>query len=382
MRDAPSGTSDRTAGDRTPAAEHGPGDALAADHTTGDTPAADHTAGDTPAADHATGDGPHPLRFLRLLLSLLIATSDRGLRRLGITSIVVNVLIVVTGGAVRLTGSGLGCPDWPTCNAGSVLPVADPEVAAFHQAIEFGNRLLTFLVLAVVAAALISARRRRPRRPDLVRSASWLVAGVLGQGVVGGITVLTRLNPLVVALHFLLSMALIVLAVVFHHRTRGPAGPTRVAVPRHLRHAEHLLLAAVAVVLVLGTLVTASGPHAGDPGTPRLGIDPELISQFHADAVFLVLGLTIALWFALRATAAPVAAQRGATALLAVVLAQGTIGYVQYFTGLPELLVGAHLLGACLVWIAAVRLLLATTTRSAAVPGEPAPTPRSEYAAT
>ena len=287
--------------------------------------------------------------------------SDTTMGRLGLATVVTNVVIVITGGAVRLTGSGLGCPDWPTCHEGSVVPVASGETATLHQAIEFGNRLLAVVVLAVVVAALVAALRGRPRRADLVRPAVLLLAGVVAQGVVGGITVLTGLNPLIVAAHFLLSIALIAAAVVFNHRVRRPGGTTRVAVRPQLRHAQRVLLAVLVVVLALGTLVTASGPHAGDPGTPRLRIDPELISRFHADAVFLLLGLTIALWFALRATDTPPPARSAATSLLVLVLAQGAIGYVQYFTGLPEILVGAHLLGACLVWIAAVSLWLQST---------------------
>lgn len=286
--------------------------------------------------------------------------------RLGLAAVVTNVLIVVTGGAVRLTDSGLGCPDWPTCNAGSVVPVAGADVAPWHQAIEFGNRLLSLLVVVVAVAALIGAFRQRPRRNAVVRPAALLVVGVLAQALIGGITVLTGLNPLVVAAHFLVSMVLIAAAVVFHHRVAQPDGNTRVAVRVELRHAQRVLLVVTAIVLTLGTLVTASGPHAGDPGTPRLGVDPELISQFHADGVFLLLGIIVVMWFALRATDAPVAARHATTALLVIALAQGAIGYVQYFTGLPEILVGLHLLGACLVWVAALRVWLLSTTTDAA----------------
>jgi len=289
-------------------------------------------------------------------------------RRLTLAAVVTNVAIVVTGGAVRLTGSGLGCPEWPTCNDGSVVPIASAEVAAWHQAIEFGNRLMSFVVLAVAVAALLAVWRGRPRRRDQVRLAVALVAGILGQGVLGGITVLTGLHPLIVAAHFLLSIALIAVAVTLHDRIGTPDGPAEVVIRPDLRRAQHLLLGVVAVVLALGTLVTATGPHAGDAGTPRLGLDPRITSQFHADGVFLLLGLAAALWFGLRATAAPTRVRRALAVLLGVSLAQGLIGYVQYFTGLPELLVGAHLLGACLVWIAAVTMWLSAVARSPAAP--------------
>jgi heme a synthase len=291
-------------------------------------------------------------------------SSELRLRRIALVAVVTNVLIVVTGGAVRLTGSGLGCPEWPTCTAGSLVPVANTQIAGLHQAIEFGNRLMSFVVLTVAVLALITALRSSPRRPDVVRLAALLPIGVLAQGVVGGITVLTGLHPLIVAAHFLLSMALIAAAVMLHYRVRAGTGPAEVMVAAPLRTVQRLLLAVVATVLTLGTLVTASGPHAGDAATPRLGLDPRLISQFHADGVFLLLGLTTALWFALRATGGPPGAQRATALLLGVSLAQGTIGYLQYFTGLPEILVGAHLLGACLVWIAALHVWLMSQQRS------------------
>jgi cytochrome c oxidase assembly protein subunit 15 len=288
------------------------------------------------------------------------------MRSIALAAVIVSIMIVVTGGAVRLTGSGLGCPEWPTCTAGRVLPAASAE-AGWRQDIEFGNRLLAFVVLFVAVVALAIARRQQPRRDDVVQAAVFLVAGVVAQGVLGGITVLAALNPLIVAAHFLLSIPVITIAVVLNHRARSPAGLDRVAIRRDLRHAQHVLLGVVAIVLVLGTLVTASGPHAGDPDTPRLGIDPQVISQFHADGVFLLLGLTVALWFALRATDAPLRSRRAAAILLGVALAQGLIGYVQYFTGLPEILVGAHMLGACLVWVAALHLWLSSTVRDGAV---------------
>jgi cytochrome c oxidase assembly protein subunit 15 len=294
------------------------------------------------------------------------------LRRLALAAVIINVVIVVTGGAVRLTGSGLGCPEWPTCEAGRVLPSASTEVPAWQQKVEFGNRALSVVVGAVALGTLVAARRQRPRRRDVMRSATLLTVGVVAQGVLGGVTVRTGLHPLIVAAHFLASIALIAAALVLYDRVRSPAGPARVIVRTELRHAQRVLLAVVLVVITLGTLVTASGPHPGDPGTPRLGLDPRLISQFHADAVFLLLGLAIALWFALRATDAPAVPRRAATVLLGVVLGQGTIGYVQYFTGLPEVLVGAHMLGACLVWIAALHLWLGSSARS---PVSPDPDP-------
>jgi len=302
-------------------------------------------------------------------------------RRLALASLAVLTLIVVTGAAVRLTASGLGCPTWPRCTDDSF--VTQPEMGA-HGLIEFGNRLLTFVVGAVVLATTAAAALHRPRRPELLRLGLLLLAGVVAQGVLGGITVLTGLHPLTVAAHFLLSMVLLVGAVALHVRSGEPAGPTRPVVHPAVRGLGRLLVATTAATLVVGTLVTGSGPHSGDPGAERLPLDPTTISQVHADVVFLMLGLTVAMSFVLRATGAPALARRRALVLLGVTLAQGTVGYVQYVTGLPVLLVGAHVLGACLVWIAVLRLQLAfravEPAADAAAPAVPLAAPREETA--
>ncbi len=256
-------------------------------------------------------------------------------RQLGWASLVANVGIVVTGGAVRLTGSGLGCPTWPRCTDESFRPHGALDL---HEAIEFGNRMLTFVLTAVAVATFVAAwqtGRRQLRVLALV-----LALGVPAQAVIGGITVLTELNSWVVSLHLLLSMAMVGVAVLFLRRldhpdavwTRGP-----------LQALAWTLFGSAWVVLYLGTIVTGAGPHAGDVDTPRNGIDPLQISQLHADSVFLLVGLTIGLLFA----AGP--ARRVVAILLGVELAQGAIGFVQYFTDLPEVLVGFHMLGAAVI---------------------------------
>jgi cytochrome c oxidase assembly protein subunit 15 len=277
--------------------------------------------------------------------------------RLSLANLVANGLIVVTGGAVRLTGSGLGCPTWPRCTSQSF--VATPELAA-HGVIEFGNRLLTF-VLAIVAIATVVAVWRSARR-DLRPLAVAVFLGIPAQALLGGVTVLTGLNPWTVAAHFLLSMVIVALATVLWLRSREPG----VGQPL-LRRPMELLVAGIAVVtaavLVLGTIVTGSGPHSGDvdaegvPTGDRMGFDPELMSQLHADAVFLLLGLTVALLVALYATEAPGRVRRAARDLLIVQLAQGVIGYVQYATDLPIALVLAHMLGAVLITAYTARLV-------------------------
>ncbi len=279
--------------------------------------------------------------------------SPAAVSRVALANAVANGLIVVTGGAVRLTGSGLGCPTWPRCTDASF--VATPELAG-HGAIEFGNRLLTF-ALAAVAIATVVAVWRSPRR-DLRPLAVLTFLGIPAQALLGGVTVLTGLNPWTVAAHFLLSMVLVALATVLWLRSREP-GVGRPLVRRPLALLTAGIAAVTAVVLVLGTVVTGSGPHSGDPEAGRTGFDPELVSQLHADVVFLLLGLTVALLVALAATDAPDRLRRAARDLLLVQLAQGLVGYVQYFTDLPIALVLVHMLGAVLITAFTARLVWA-----------------------
>jgi heme a synthase len=295
-----------------------------------------------------------------VLARLTARPSATTVRRLALASIVANSGIVVTGGAVRLTASGLGCPTWPKCTDARYTPTA--EYAA-HGLIEFGNRLLTFVLGAVVLAVLVAVWRQRPVRPGMRRLALLGFLGIPAQAVLGGITVLTGLNPWTVMGHFLVSMVLIGLAVVLHRRAGEGDLPPRPVVQPLLRRLTQGLLAVTAVTLALGTVVTGSGPHSGDPDAGRTGLDPATVSQLHADSVMLLVGLTVALYVALRAIGADARLTRATGVLLVVELAQGAVGYVQYFTGLPVVLVGVHLLGACLVLIAAVRVVLATRDR-------------------
>ncbi len=273
------------------------------------------------------------------------------LRRTALAGVIANTAIVLTGGAVRLTASGLGCPDWPTCSGGGL--VTRPE-NGLHGLIELGNRLLTYVLLAVVVAVLVTVVRSGRR--DLRALAILGLLGIPAQAVLGGITVLTGLNPWLVGAHFLLSSVLIGLSTLLWLRV-DPAPVIRV--PPVLRNASRGLLGVVAAVLVVGVVVTGSGPHSGDLETGRNGLDPAAISQLHADLVFVLVGLTIGLLVAFRATGARQAA-RATAVLLGVVLAQGLIGFVQYWTDLPALLVALHMLGSCLVLIAAVRVVQQT----------------------
>jgi heme a synthase len=285
------------------------------------------------------------------------AFSPAAISRLALANVVANGAIIVTGGVVRLTGSGLGCPTWPRCTEESF--VTTPELAG-HGVIEFGNRLLTF-VLTAVAVALLVAVLRSPRR-DLRPLAVLAFLGIPAQAAIGGVTVLTGLNPWTVAIHFLVSVVLTAVATVLWLRSREP-GVGRPLVRRPIALLVGGIAAVTAAVLVLGTIVTGSGPHSGDvdgndvPTGDRMGFDIELVSQLHADVVFLLVGLTIALLVALYATDAPGRVRRAARDLLVVQLLQGVIGFVQYFTHLPVVLVLLHMLGAVLVTVFTARLV-------------------------
>ena len=292
-------------------------------------------------------------------------------RRVFQANLVAQILIVVTGGVVRLTGSGLGCPTWPQCVPGSFVPVAHQE-QSWHKYVEFGNRTMTFLVgalaLAAVGTALLYVRSQRQagrsvRRPVVVLACVPLL-GTIPQAVLGGFTVLTGLNPALVASHFLLSLLIVAGCVALVVRSAEPGDqPFRVVVRAEVRWAAWLAVAFAGAVIVLGTIVTGSGPDSGSVGTPRFGLDPAMVSWLHADVVMLYLGVLFAIALALRITDAPLRTRRAATLALAVALSQGLVGYVQYFTGLPWAVVAAHLLGACLVWSCSLYLLLCTRTR-------------------
>jgi cytochrome c oxidase assembly protein subunit 15 len=277
--------------------------------------------------------------------------SPAAVSRLALLNAVANGVIVVTGGAVRLTGSGLGCPTWPRCTTGSLVPTRE---LAVHGVIEFSNRTLTFVLTVAAVAVLVGVYRssRRDLRP--LALASFL--GIPAQALLGGVTVLTGLNPWVVALHFLLSMGLVGVATTLWLRSREP-GVGQPLVNQGFRTLVGGVTAAVAAVLVVGTVVTGSGPHSGDPKAGRTGLDPLQISQLHADLVFLLVGLTAALLVALYATDAPDRIRRAVRDLLIVELAQGVVGFVQYFTKLPIALVLVHMVGAVLITAFTARLL-------------------------
>jgi cytochrome c oxidase assembly protein subunit 15 len=262
--------------------------------------------------------------------------------------------IVLTGGVVRLTGSGLGCPTWPECTGNSYTPIHG-QIEGFRSWIEFGNRLLTFaLVLACalsILAVLVSKRK------DLRLLVLGQFAGIFGQAILGGITVLTNLNPLLVAGHFVLSIVLIAGAQSLLTKARTPY--VRKNLGKNTLHAlarTHVLL--TFIVVVMGTLVTGSGPHAGDVASPRFGFDVRTIAWLHADLVIALLGLSLAYFIS---ALTPSATKRLLKFFFLAALLQGAIGYIQYFLGLPELLVAMHMLGSTLVWISAWKVWISVS---------------------
>ena len=266
--------------------------------------------------------------------------------------------IIVSGAAVRLSGSGMGCPTWPTCEDGSLVPRG---ATGGHGWIEFVNRTFTGVVSVAVAVAVLGSRRRQPRRADLTRWSWGLVVGVFAQALLGGLVVLLHVTPIAVAGHYLLSAVLVWNAVVLHHKASEAEGQRRPRATRSVIRRSRALVALAGLVLVTGTLVTGSGPHGGDDAADRLPFAVTTVARVHSLAVwaFLVL-VVLVLRMVARGDADPATVGRGRV-LVGVILAQGLLGYVQYFAGVPEALVAAHVLGSVLVWVSALRFHLALT---------------------
>jgi cytochrome c oxidase assembly protein subunit 15 len=289
-----------------------------------------------------------------------------------IANLVAQTGIVLTGATVRLTASGLGCPTWPECVEGSIAPTSE-QTEAFHKYIEFGNRLLTFVILIVAVASLIAVRQLNrarlnsglEKRRSLTVLALGVILGIFVQAVLGGITVLTGLHPLTVAAHFLVSIGLITVATLLLVKAQEANDrPVSLQVAKPIAIGMRLHIWLVLLVIALGTLVTGSGPHAGDTDDiVRLGFEFRNITTAHAALVWLFVGLTGGLLVALIATSAPRHVVKQAWIVLGICIAQGVVGYVQFFTGLPWGLVAIHVLGACLLWIYSLRFYLARNTR-------------------
>lgn len=293
---------------------------------------------------------------MKILWNWLPDSIDRRVRVAAWASLVSQVLIIGTGGAVRLTGSGLGCPTWPRCTEDSF--VTTPEMG-FHGVIEFGNRLLTFLLIIIALVMFAFIVRMRRERPELFRLSIVLGLGIPGQAVIGGITVLTELNPYVVGLHYLLSAVLVGLAAVLLYRVRvGPRGSSW-GVPRPVRGMTAALFSVLWISIVMGILTTGSGPHAGDGGAARNGLDSWLLQHFHAWPSYVVAGLALTItalaWFAKVGSSR---FRRASTGLVIATAVQVGVGLYQARNGLPELFVGIHMVLAAVLVAIAVTLLL------------------------
>ena len=282
--------------------------------------------------------------------------------RLNLLALALLALIVVTGGAVRLTGSGLGCSDWPECSVGHLTPALH-----FHGLVEFGNRLVTVVLTIAVGASFVGALLRRPHRRDLVWLSLGLVLGVVAQAVLGGIVVYTKLNPYVVMVHFFATMVLLANAVVLVHRSTRDYSPGsgHLLISRPLLRLHYAVLALLSLVIAAGTATTGAGPHAGDATgqvvAKRIPIALRDMAELHSSLVLLLVGLSIGLVVGLHVSDVPERVRRAGRLLLAALVAQAAVGYTQYFTHLPALLVEVHLLGVTLVVVAAVQCFLACT---------------------
>jgi cytochrome c oxidase assembly protein subunit 15 len=284
---------------------------------------------------------------------------------LAVAAVIAQAGISVTGSVVRVTGSGLGCPDWPSCFPDSLVPDARQDVALLHQWVEFGNRLLVGAVSIVAVGCLVAALGTRPRNRRLTVLAAAMPAGVLAQAVIGGFTVLMGLAWWTVSVHFLVSMVLVWLSVLLVHAAAALVGSSRPPAdrcPTSIRGLVMICSVVLAALLAAGTMVTAAGPHAGDSKTPRLNIGVPALAQVHADLLFCYLGLLIGLGFALHAARASRPVLVRFRVLAATVVVQGALGGTQYALGVPETLVSLHVLGACLVTAATAALWAATVS--------------------
>ncbi len=317
-------------------------------------------------------------RFARPLL----APTATSMRRIALAGVIADTAIMSTGAAVRLSSSGLGCPDWPRCSAADVVASKNAGQTLINTWIEFGNRLLNFPLVIITVMVFVAAWRFRPRgtrRRDLVWLAAIQPAGVFAQAAIGGIVVLTKLNPVTVSIHFLVSASIVAAAVVLHVRcTEGNDPPTTV-VRRDLYLLSAALVAVTALMLAAGTVVTGTGPLAGHADTPRYKLPLEGVTQLHADIGWLLAGLAVALVVGLRMSGAPPRAVRASVIMFGSLGLQGVIGYTQYFTHLPAGLVWVHVTGSVLVWIAVLRLFLLMRDRGPLTRPSPEPVQAAPY---
>ena len=294
------------------------------------------------------------------LLRRIPRLSPAAYRRITFVAALLLAVIIVTGGAVRLTGSGLGCPDWPNCDPGHLTPRSASDVNAM---VEFLNRVFTTLVSIAVGLAVVGSFLRQPRRRDLTWLSLGLVAGFVAQAILGGLVVLYKLQPQFVMAHFLVSLVLLANAIVLHRRAGQPRGPAHLRVAPVVQQAGAAMIVAISVVAIAGTVVTASGPHGGDAHAKRFSFLIPQVAEVHGTTVVVFLGLLLLTFALLRRTRAPVEDQRRLALVLILACAQAAIGYIQYFNGIPALLVGFHIAGATAVFAAVLHFYLHLTER-------------------
>jgi cytochrome c oxidase assembly protein subunit 15 len=329
---------------------------------------ADLTSPDAPTPPDPRPPGGARLRAAaRRVSAPAIHPTQASLRGFALASVVANAGIVATGAAVRLSNSGLGCLDWPTCTKTSLAAAPRVGEPVIHTWIEFGNRTLTGVLEVIAVLVFVAALRYRPpgsqrRRGDLVWLAAIQPFAILVQAVIGGIVVLTDLNPAWVSGHFMVSVLVLAAAVTLHVRCGEEAGPVRALVRSELRWLGTGMVAVVFAMLTAGTVVTGTGPLAGAAGVPRYHFSLVSVTQLHADIGWLMGGVTFALVLGLRLTGAPERITRLGYLLLAMMAAQGTIGYIQYFSHLPAGLVWVHESASVLIWIVTLRLWFAMRT--------------------
>ncbi len=296
----------------------------------------------------------------RACAEALLAPSPAALRRWALAGVVTSALIILTGAAVRLSQSGLGCPDWPACTTHSLAASGTTGDPLIHRWVEFGNRLVTVAIFVVAVGVFIAAWRFRQADGQPRRDLRWLAAAqpaaICVQAVIGGLVVLTKLNPALVSVHFLASVALVAATVALYLRCQESTGEARPLVPRLVRHCAVAVVGCVALMMTAGTVVTGTGPLAGAADVARYHLPLAGVTQLHADIGWLLGGLEIALLLGLLLAAAPRKAIRLGLLLLALTGLQGAIGYGQYFSGLPAGLVWVHVAGSLAIWITALLL--------------------------
>ena len=309
----------------------------------------------------------HPTAAMNVLRRVQ-RLSPAAYRRITFAAALLLAVIIVTGGAVRLTGSGLGCPDWPNCDPGRLTPRSASDINAM---VEFLNRVFTTLVSVAVGLAVVGAFLRTPRRRDLIWLSLGIVAGFVAQAILGGLVVIYKLQPQFVMAHFLLSLVLLGNAIVLHRRAGQPPGPAHLRVAPVVQQAGFAMLVSISIVAIAGTVVTASGPHGGDAHARRFSFLIPQVAEVHGTTVVVFLGLVLLTFGLLRRTHAPLEDQRRLGVVLVLACAQAAIGYIQYFNGIPALLVGFHIAGATAVFAAVLDFYLHLTDREPAA----APTP-------